>query len=141
MSISILTVHRKIGKGLQYSSILFNGFLHYVSPTMSLIKIQQDDLIIFFCIPYTGQHGLQICTHNFTDYFHPLTHIHLFALSSVLRADFSHLRAEFLLQIACCVYAVYEYQCCMWRIVCWSKTPTYTHANLRTYRSFVQNWK
>ena len=24
----------------------------------------------------------------------------------------------------------------LWRIVCWSNTPTYTHANLRTYGSF-----
>ena len=29
----------------------------------------------------------------------------------------------------------------LWRIVCWSNTPTYTETNLRTYGSFVQNWK
>ena len=39
--------------------------------------------------------------HNSTDYSHLLTHIYLFALSSVLRADcltFFHSRTEFLLQ-------------------------------------------
>ena len=42
--------------------------------------------ILFFCIPYTGQHGFKYA-HNSTDYSHLLTHIYLFALSFVLRAD------------------------------------------------------
>ena len=56
--------------------------------------------ILFFCIPYTGQHVFKYA-HNFKNYFQKFTNIFLFVLSFVLRVDyltFFHSRTEFLLQ-------------------------------------------
>ena len=57
--------------------------------------------ILFFCIPYTGQHGLQIRTQLHKLLSKAYTHIFLFVLSFVLRVfclTFFHSRTEFLLQ-------------------------------------------
>ena len=91
----------------------------------------------FFCIPYTGQHGLQIRTqlHKLLPKAYPHISIRFVFRPTCRLSDFFPFKDRIPFAIRSHVVSM------LWRIVCWSNTPTYTHANLRTYGSFVLNWK
>ena len=98
--------------------------------------------ILFFCIPYTGQHSLQIRTqlHKLLSKAYPHISIRFFFRPTCRLSDFFLFKDR--IPFAMRSHVVYKYKCqCCGACVCWSNTPTYTHANLRTYWSFVQTWK
>ena len=83
--------------------------------------------ILFFCIPYTGQHGLQIRTqlHKFLSKAYPHISICFVFRPTCRLFDFFHSRTEFLLlwdRILCINISVNAVA-----IVCWSNTPTYSY--------------
>ncbi len=100
----------------------------YITNNSSLYKI-------YFCLPYTGQHGLQLYVRNFVNYFHRLyPHISIrFVFRPTCRlSDFFPFKDR--IPFALRSHVVYKYKCqCCGALYVGQNTPTYTHANLRTW--------
>ena len=99
--------------------------------------------ILFFCIPYTGQHGLQIRTqlHKLLSKAYPHISIRFVFRPTCRLSDFFPFKERIPFVMRSHVVYKYKCQCCGALYVGQTRRHIHMHANLRTYGSFVQNWK